>query len=130
MTTEMNPTREGFHTITPYLMIPEAERFVEFLREAFGATELYRAKGSAGGWHIELKVGDSMLMVGEAKNGPAFPAALFLYLQDVDAVYHRALKAGATSLSAPQDQSFGDRMAGVKDDFGNTWYLATHLGGH
>ncbi len=127
MITDMNSTREGFHTITPYLMVENAERFLDFLKEAFGATELSRSTGSAGGLHAEVKIGDSMLMIGGAWEGKAFPAAIYLYVQDVDAVYQRALKAGATSMSAPTDHSYGDRGADVRDAFGNTWFIGTHL---
>lgn len=127
MTAGMNSTREGFHTITPYIMVPNIEAFVDFLKEAFGATELLREKGSAGGWHIELKIGDSMLMAGGVPDGKPFPAAIYLYVEDVDAVYHRAIKAGATSITEPADQSYGDRGAGVNDAFGNTWYLGSPI---
>ena len=120
--------REGFHTVTPYLMVREAVNLVEFVKQAFGATELFRTTGSAGGLHAEVRIGDLMVMIGGggAWNGEPMPAAIYLYMDDVDAVYKQALQAGATSITKPADQPYGDRVAGVKDPFGNVWYIATH----
>ncbi|HLZ58555.1 MAG TPA: VOC family protein [Ktedonosporobacter sp.] len=118
----------GYRTITPYLMVPGAIELIEFVKQAFGAVENYRGIGSEGGLHAEIRIGDSMLMIGGgAGMRDPMPAALYLYMEDVDAVYQRALQAGATSLSAPEDQPYGDRNAGVKDPFGNIWYIATHI---
>ena len=124
--------REGFHTVTPYLMAQEADRLIDFVKEAFGATELMRDIGSAGGIHAEVRIGDSMVMIGGGGaglrwRGESNPATLYLYIDDVDGVYRRALSAGASSLSEPEDQPYGDRVAGVKDSFGNVWYIATHI---
>src|SRR5919199_490653 len=99
MTTATIWKPEGYHTITPYIMVKEAERFIDFLKEAFGATETFRTTGSAGGLHAELKIGDSMLMVGGPPQGKEFPAAIYLYVEDVDAIYRRSVKAGATSIN-------------------------------
>ncbi len=125
----VKPIREGFHTVTPYLMVREAAKLIDFVKEAFAATELFRGTGSAGGIHAEVRIGDSMVMIGGAGtwNGEPMPAAIYLYMDDVDAVYKRALQAGAASLSEPADQPYGDRIAGVKDPFGNVWYIATHI---
>jgi PhnB protein len=128
MTTGMNSTRPDFHTITPYLIAQNGEGLVDFVKKAFGAVETYRATGSAGGQHVEVKIGSSMLMIGGGGSSEPFPAALFLYVEDVDKVFQQALEAGATSEGAPENQSYGDRMGTVKDSFGNTWFLATHLG--
>jgi len=119
---------EGYHTVTPYLIVQEADQLINFVNQAFEATERFRGTGSAGGIHCEVKIGDSIVMIGGggAWRGEPSPATLYLYMNDVDAVYRRALQAGATSISEPADQSFGDRMAGVKDAFGNVWYIATH----
>lgn len=122
------PIREGFHTVTPYLMVREAAQLVDFVKQAFNATELFRTTGSAGGLHVEVKIGDSMVMIGGGGtwNGEPMPAAIYLYIDGVDTVYKRALQAGATSISEPADQSYGDRVGGVKDSFGNVWYISTH----
>ena len=118
--------REGFHTVTPYLMVQEAAKLIDFVKETFGATEHFRTIGSAGGIHAEVRIGDSMVMIGGASSGEPMPAAIYLYMDDVDTVFRRALQTGATSITEPSDQPYGDRLAGVKDPFGNHWYIATH----
>lgn len=129
MASTVKPIPEGFHTVTPYLIVQEAAQLIEFVKQAFEATETFRGTGSAGGIHAEVKIGDSMVMIGGggAWRGEAIPAALHLYVNNVDSVYQRALQVGATSITEPADQPYGDRMAGVKDSFGNVWYLATHI---
>lgn len=124
----VKPIREGFHTVTPYLIVQEATKLVEFVNQAFGATELFRTTGSAGGLHAEVRIGDSMVMIGGGgpRSGGPMPAMIYLYMNDVDAVYAHALRAGATSIMEPVDRPDGDRLAGVKDPFGNVWYIATH----
>jgi uncharacterized glyoxalase superfamily protein PhnB len=121
--------REGFHTLTPYLIVHEAEELINFVKQAFGAQERFRTTGSAGGIHAELQIGDSTIMLGGggAWRGTPKPTALHLYVKDADAVYERALEAGAISTHAPVDQPYGDREAGVKDVSGNHWYIATHM---
>src|SRR5258708_5992046 len=120
--------REGFRTVTPYLTVADTHREIEFITQAFGAEGRIYGLGSAGGFHAEYKIGDSMLMIGGGgkgsnwKGSPA-PAALHLYVEDVDAVYERAIQAGATSLMAPTDQEYGDRDAAVSDVGGNHWYI-------
>jgi PhnB protein len=84
-------------------------------------------QGAAGGTHVEVRIGDSMLMIGGGTGG-AMPAALYVYVEDVDAVYQRALAAGATTLMEPSDEADGDRRGGVQDPFGNQWFLARHIG--
>jgi len=119
--------REGFHTVTPYIIAKPAVELVDFVKEAFGAVESFRATGSAGGLHCEVKIGDSVVMIG---GGPTFdprPAAIHLYLPEVDEVYARAMAAGATSLGEPADQEYGERSGAVKDISGNEWYIATRL---
>jgi PhnB protein len=125
----MKPMPEGFHTITPYLVVEGAEPFLDFVERAFAAIVTERIKLPEGGIrHAEARIGDSMLMIGEAKEGwPAMPSLLHLYVEDVDAAYQRALQAGATSITPPADQLYGDRAAGVKDNWGNSWWLATHV---
>ena len=126
--TPANPIREGFHTVTPYLIVHGAAELIDFVKRAFGADELFRGIGSAGGIHAEVRIDDSMVMIGggEVLDHPPTPTGLHLYVKDADAVYERALQAGATSLYAPIDQFYGDREAGVKDLAGNHWYIATH----
>jgi PhnB protein len=126
-TAEVKGLREGFHTITPYLCVSEAAELIDFVKQAFDAEESFRTIGSAGGIHCEVRIGDSMVMIGGggAGSGTATPASLMVYVDDVDAVYERALKAGATSAYAPTDQEYGDRDAGVTDRFGNNWYIST-----
>jgi len=124
------PAREGFHTITPYLAVKEAPQLIEFVKEAFGAEGKIYGVGSQGGIHSEYKIGDSMVMIGggEAWRGTPMPTALHLYVDDVDAVYQRALDAGATSMNGPIE-AHGERVAGVKDLSGNEWYIAKRLSG-
>jgi PhnB protein len=125
----VKPVREGFHTVTPYLIVQEAARLIDFVKQAFEASEHFRGTGSAGGIHAEVQIGDSMVMIGGdgAWSGEPSPATLYLYVNDVDTVYKRALRAGATSIAEPANQPYGDRLAGVKDAFGNTWYISTHI---
>lgn len=122
------PTRIGFHTVTPYLMAWEIDTLVAFVKQAFGATETFRAPGGAGGVHIEVRIGDSMVMIGGggALHEEPTPTALFLYVADVDALYRQALQAGATAIEEPTDKIEGDRRGGVTDPCGNQWYIATH----
>jgi PhnB protein len=117
--------REGFHSVTPYLTVEQAPELIDFLKQAFGATESFRTTGSAGGMHAEVKIGDSMLMIGGGAGIAPRPAAIHLYVPDIDDAYQRALTAGATSLMEPQDQPYGERAAAVQDFTGNRWYIAT-----
>ncbi|MBC8077863.1 MAG: VOC family protein [Chloroflexales bacterium] len=121
------PRREGHHTVAPYLTHADFEGLIAFARAAFGATEQFRARGSAGGTHIEVLIGDSIVMIGGAAGGAPRSAMLHLYVDDVDATYARALAAGGTSIAEPQSHDDGDRRAGVADRFGNEWYIATTL---
>ncbi|HKN01856.1 MAG TPA: VOC family protein [Candidatus Binataceae bacterium] len=120
--------REGFHTITPYILVRGAAKFSDFLKQAFDAEELFvttRPDGNIG--HAELRIGDSMVEMSDAtdEHQPT-PTSIHIYVDSVEATYHRALRAGATSMSEPTDQDYGDREAGVKDPFGNRWYIARH----
>ena len=129
------PPPRGFRTLTPYIIVENAAGLIDFAKDVLGAEEKFRNIGSAGGIHAEIRIGDTMLMVGGGGPGIAWkgesqPAALHTYVEDVDAVYARALKAGAISERAPEDQPYGERGASVKDQFGNWWYLATYKGEH
>jgi PhnB protein len=126
---DAEPLPPGMQSITPYLHPKGAPQVIDFLKRAFGAEEIFRAQDSAGTvHHAKLLIGDSIVAMGEA-HGPyqPMPPALHLYVPDTDAVYKRALEAGAVSIDEPVDQAYGDRYAGVKDPFGNVWYIATHL---
>ncbi len=115
---------EGWHSVTPRLVVHDPARLVEFLKEAFGANgELLTSAPSL------MRIGDSIVMVSGV--GPRDPTAAFLYLyvDDVDATYQRALEAGAVSMEEPNDVPYGDRRAMVKDPCGNDWQIATHKGG-
>jgi PhnB protein len=129
MTEQRGPARSGFHTITPYLIANDLDQFLAFVQQVFGATETLRMQGAAGGTHVEVRIGDSMLMIGSGGtwSGQSLPAALYLYIDDVDATYQRALQAGATTLMEPTDEEDGDRRGGVQDPCGNMWFLARHL---
>jgi PhnB protein len=120
-----NPARPGFATLTTYLISNRVDELVEFLKVVFGATETYRSIGNAGGNHIELKIGDSMLMVGGggAYTGAEAVSMFFVYMLEVDEIYKRALAAGATTLEEPNNHDYGERRAGFTDPFGNQWYV-------
>jgi PhnB protein len=124
----VNPIPEGFHSITPYLIVEGADRFLEFLKQAFGAEQKLRVPKPDGTiMHAEVRIGDSAVELADANaQYPARPTAIHMYVSDADAVYQRAIQAGATSTHEPVDQPYGDREAGVKDAFGNYWYIATH----
>lgn len=130
--TAVKPVREGFHTITQYLIVSDANRLIEFLQDVFGATEKFRAQrpGSSAIMHAEVQIGDSMIEMADAnENFPPRPAAQHIYVDDVDAVYARAVAKGAKSIQPPTDQEYGERGASIVDEFGNHWYIATPLKG-
>jgi PhnB protein len=123
--------REGFTTVTPYVMVREAG-LPDFLTRVFGAVETYSVRGSAGGMHREVRIGDSMIMIGEGgREGavPFRPGEFHVYVEDADTTFQRALAAGATSLGDPANRPYGERSGFVRDTFGNHWFIATHLGG-
>ncbi len=125
----VKPIPEGYHTITPYLVGQGVAQLIDFLKQAFHAEEIYRMAQSDGTvTHAEVKIGDSIIMMGEAgEEHPPLPAMLHLYVDDVDAVYNRAVQAGAASLREPENQFYGDRTGGVQDSSGNQWWIATHI---
>jgi PhnB protein len=125
----VKPIPDGYHTVTPYLVVRDVPRLIEFLTQAFGATELMRAARPDGSvMHAEVTIGDSRVMMGEPpESSPPMPGCIHLYAVDTDALYHLALQAGATSLREPSNQFYGDRMAGVQDPAGNQWWIATHV---
>jgi PhnB protein len=124
-----NGIRPGFQSVTPYLQVAGARKLMEFAKAAFGAEEAACHEDGGRIAHAELRIGNSIVELGEARTEyPAMPVALHYYVADVDAVYAKALEAGATSIMAPADHPYGERGAGVKDPCGNSWYLATWLG--
>jgi PhnB protein len=129
----VSPIPRGFRMVTPYLVAEDGPALMEFAKQAFGAQETFRTVGSAGGLHGEVRIGDSMLMIGGGIPGREFRAtpnthALHIYVEDSDAVYQKALAEGATVIDKPTDQEYGERSASVKDPAGNYWYIATHKG--
>jgi PhnB protein len=129
MATKVKPIPEGHHTVTPYIVVSGVAKLIEFAKQAFGASELYVSKRPDGSvMHAEIKIGDSIIMLGEGgAGGKTFLAMLHLYVDDVDAVYRTSIQAGGKSLREPADQVYGDRSGGVEDSFGNQWWLATHI---
>lgn len=125
----VNPIPEGYHTVTPYLIVSDVKGLIAFAEEAFGARDAHTVPDNEGRiMHGEMRIGNSVVMMGESnENFPPMPAMLHLYLEDVDGTYERALAAGATSTREPQDEFYGDRTAGVQDVYGNQWWLATHM---
>jgi PhnB protein len=129
----VSPVPKGYRTVTPYMIALDGPALMEFAKQAFGAEEKFRTVGAAGGLHGEVRIGDSMIMMGGGIPGREFKAtpnthAIHLYVADCDAVYKQALQAGATSLDEPKDQEYGERSGSVKDPAGNYWYIATHQG--
>jgi PhnB protein len=123
------PVPEGLFSVNPYLHPRRAEPLISFLKRAFEAEEVSKYASPDGVvHHAVIRVGDSVLEMGEA-HGKYEPmeAMFYLYVPNMDAVYLQALAAGATSFQEPTDQPYGDRNAGVKDAFGNKWYIATHV---
>jgi PhnB protein len=135
-TPRISPVPKGYRTLTPYIVAQDADGLVGFVKTTFGAEETFRsAGGSGGGLHCEVKLGDSMMMIGGggpelAWKGDSNPGAFHVYVSDCDAAYQRAIKAGATSIQPPTDQPYGERSGSVKDAAGNHWYIATRSQGN
>ena len=125
----VNPKPEGYHTVTPYLIVQGAAECIEFTKQAFAAQERERFPTPDGKvMHAEVKIGDSIIMLSDSsKEFEPTRSTIHLYVDDVDATYKRAMNEGGESLREPEDQFYGDRSAGIKDRFGNTWWLATHV---
>ena len=123
-----NPVPPGYTTVTPYLCVSDAAKLIDFLKQAFDAQLLFKMDGPGGRiMHAEMTIGDSRIMLAQPAPGQETHAMIHLYLPDVDAFYARAIAAGATSVREPADQFYGDRSGGVRDQFGNQWYIATHV---
>ena len=133
----VKPVPDGYHTLTPYLTVRDAARAIEFYKQAFGAVERGVMKGPDGKvMHAELKIGDSIIMLADefpefgslspqAYNGTA--VGLHIYLDGVDAAFERAIKAGAKVEMPVLDQFWGDRYGKLKDPFGHSWSIGTHI---
>jgi PhnB protein len=137
MTHQIKPVPEGFHTITPHLVVKGASQAIEFYKKAFGAEELSRMPGPDGKslMHASLRIGDSHLFLVDefpemGSLGPDLsgksPVTIHLYVEDVDSAFHNALAAGARQIMAPADMFWGDRYGKLVDPFGHEWSLATH----
>ena len=132
----VKPIPQGYHTVTPYLIVKDAARAIDFYKKAFGATEVMRMAAPGGKvGHAEIKVGDSPVMLADefpemGFRGPqslgGSPVSLLLYVEDVDARFRQALAAGATVLKPVKDQFYGDRSGTLTDPFGHVWTIATH----
>jgi len=125
----VKPIPEGYHSVTPYLVVEGAGQLIDFLKQAFNVEEKERhARPDGAIMHAEVRLGDSVIMMGDASaEFESTRSSIHLYVDDVDATYKRAIQTGAASLREPEDQFYGDRSAGVKDAFGNQWWLATHV---
>jgi PhnB protein len=133
----VKPIPEGYHSVTPYLIVNDGVAALEFYKEAFGATELMRMDAPGGKIaHAEIKIGDSLLMLADECPEMGFRSAqslggaavsLLVYVEDVDARFNRAVAAGAKPLKPVQDQFYGDRSGTVTDPFGHVWTIATHV---
>jgi PhnB protein len=118
----------GYHTIEPYIIVPRAAEFIEFLKSAFAATERFRFEipdGSGLLMHAEVSIGNSIIELADANEKvPPAPQAIHLYVDDADATFARAIDAGATSIYEVGEHVSGDRQGAVRDPFGNLWYIA------
>jgi len=121
-TNRSNFLPEGWHTVTPRLVVRDAKQLVEFLKQVFGATGEYQT-----GRPSVITIGDSMLMVSDAGVRSPMPAFFYVYVSDTDATYQRAIGAGARTLEPPFDTPYGDRRCMVEDKWGNTWQIATQM---
>lgn len=125
----VKPIPEGFHSVTPYLVVHEVPKLLDFLKQAFNAQEIMRMPQPDGTiMHAEVRIGDSPIMMGEAQGEhKPMPGSIYLYVDDVDVAYRRALQAGATMQMQPANQFWGDRLASVIDPVGNHWSIAKHV---
>jgi PhnB protein len=135
MAAQVKKIPAGYHSATPYLVVSDAARAIDFYKRAFGASELARMgtpEGKIG--HAELKIGDSIIMLSDELMGNrspqtlgGSPVSIFLYVEDVDSVFNQAVNAGAKSDASPTDMFWGDRFGRLTDPFGHIWAIATHI---
>lgn len=123
------PIPDGYHTITPYLIVEDADKLVEFIEQVFDGKLIFKMETDKGRIsHGEMKIGDSMLMLSEASGDwKSTRTMLYLYVNDVDTVHQKALATGASQIKEPENQFYGDRSSMVQDSFGNFWGIATHI---
>jgi len=136
MSANVRPIPEGYHSITPQLTCRDAARAIDFYKEALGAKEIMRMADPGGRvMHAELQIGDSRFMIGDEFPGMSVAptpstlhcSSLFVYTEDVDRTFNRALKAGGTADMQPSDMFWGDRYGKFTDPFGHQWGVATHI---
>jgi len=130
MPKSIQPIPDGFHTVTPHLVVRGAQKFIALAKEALGAEHLHSMPGPDGKsiMHAALRLGDSTLFLADASDqSPPTTTNMFVYVKDVDAAYARATKAGCTPVVPVADMFWGDRWGVVADPFGNQWQLATHV---
>lgn len=120
----------GYHNVVPYIVCDDVAGLIQFLEATFAAKLDAPPMDGPGGKivHADVVIGDSHVMIGGAnEKHPAIPTSLYVYVEDTDATYKKALAAGGTSLMEPADMFYGDRNSGVKDAWGNTWWIGTHI---
>lgn len=123
----VSPIPSGFHSVTPYLIVSGAAKLIGFLKQAFDASEIDRFEMNNAIMHAVVQINDSKIMISDSNEFmKPIPCFLYLYVNNVDETYQKALKAGATSTREPTDEFYGDRGAGIIDFAGNHWYIATH----
>jgi len=134
--TKAKPIPDGYHSVTPYLIIKGASDAIEFYKKAFGATELFRMDHEGKVGHAELKIGDSPIMLADESTEMGYkspttlggtPVSIMIYVNDVDTIFKQAIGAGGEQQKAVQDQFYGDRSGTLKDPFGHVWHVATHV---
>ena len=134
--TKVKPIPDGYHSVTPYLIIKGASDAIEFYKKAFGATELFRMDHQGKVGHAELKIGDSPIMLADESTEMGYkspttlggsPVSIMIYVDDVDTIFKQAIGAGGKEQKAVQDQFYGDRSGTLTDPFGHVWHVATHV---
>ena len=121
---------DTYNSVSPYLIVKDASRTIQFLQSVFGATELRRFPGPSGRvMHAEVRIDDTVIMLADGADGwPPIPSHVHVYVKDVDATYKRALAAGATSVQEPIKKEDEDKRGGVQDAGGTTWWISTMVG--
>jgi PhnB protein len=134
--TKAKPIPDGYHSVTPYLIIKGASDAIEFYKKAFGATELFRMDHEGKVGHAEIKIGDSPIMLADENPEMGYkspttlggtPVSIMIYVDDVDTIFKQALASGGEQQKPLQDQFYGDRSGSLTDPFGHVWHVATHV---